>query len=242
MIRYRKISLSFKYILLIVKSTLLSFSRRLNIVTALALAGILGPLILTAGDLYAGLSTPGYNMIRHSISSLALSPIGWLQTIGFLALGLLVEIFTAGLLFNIKKSRWFHLGIMALVFFGFGMLVIGAFSTDIIGGAKTLKGTIHGTATIASFSLFPVALYLLALNFKKDPEWRHLYRYSIVAAILSVIFGITLRFFKDGVNYFGLTERILVGNMIIWVEVMAINLLRISFKRNIRLDYEAEIG
>jgi uncharacterized membrane protein len=209
---------------------ILMFYRRLNIRSALALAGIVGPLVLTAGDLYAGLATPDYNMIRHSISSLALSPIGWLQTIGFLALGLLVEIFAAGLLFNVKKARWFFPGIGALLAFGFGMLVIGAFATDLVKDAKTIEGTIHGVATAISFSLFPVALFFLALSFKKDPEWKHLYRYTIIAGILSVLIAIALQFFEDGINYFGLVERILVANMIIWVEVMAVNLLRISFK------------
>jgi len=227
---FQKIYLSPKSTALAIKTAVVTLSRRFNIRSSMALAGIAGPLALTAGDLYAGLATPDYNMIRHSISSLALSPIGWLQTIGFLALGLLVEIFAAGLLFNVKKARWFFPGIGALLAFGFGMLVIGAFATDLVKDAKTIEGTIHGVATAISFSLFPVALFLLALSLKKDPEWKHLYRYTIVAGILSVLIAIALQFFEDGINYFGLVERILVANMIIWVEVMAVNLLRISFK------------
>jgi hypothetical protein len=240
MINYRTVYLSIQSTLLSIQSTLFSIYGRLNIHSALALAGILGPLSLASGDLYAGLTTPDYSMVRHSISSLALSQIGWLQTIGFLALGLLVEIFSAGLLINVRKARWFHLGIAALVFFGFGMLIIGAFSTDLVGGTKTIDGRIHGIATKASFSLFPVAIFLLSLSFKKDRDWKHLYRYTIVACILSVLLGIALQFFKDGVNYFGLVERVLVANMIIWVEVMAINLLRLSLKRNARLDNQPE--
>ena len=69
--------------------------RNINIHSILALAGIAGPVVLIIGDMAAGLSSPGYNLIRDSISSLALTRIGWLQTIGFLALGLLVEIFVA---------------------------------------------------------------------------------------------------------------------------------------------------
>jgi hypothetical protein len=235
MINYRDIYLP-------LQARVLSFVRRLNIHSALAVAGILGPLALVAGDLGAASITPYYSLIKNSISSLALSSIGWLQTIGFLALGLLIEIFTAGLLYNVKRARWFHLGIAAFVFFGFGMLCIGAFNTDIPGGPTTIKGTIHGLATMLSFSLFPIAILLLGFNFKKDPEWRHMYRYSIVTCILSVVFGVALRFFKDGANYFGLVERILVANMIIWIEVMAVNLFRLSLKRRPRVDNEAQIG
>ena len=239
---FRNIYLSIKLNLFSFKSHLLSFSRRLNIHSALALAGILGPLMLAAGDLSAALNTPNYSLVRNSISSLALTSIGWLQTIGFLALGLLVEIFTAGLLFNIKRFRWFHLGITVFVFFGFGMLLIGAFNTDPVGGAHTIKGTIHGIAASTDFSLFAVALLALAPSLKQDPNWQPLFRYSLVTCILAVLLGVTLRFFKDGSGLFGLVERILVANMIIWVEVAAINLMRLSLKRRPRLDNEAEIG
>jgi hypothetical protein len=216
--------------------------KRLNIHSALALAGILAPIIFEVGDISAGRATPYYSLVKNSISSLALSSIGWLQTIGFLALGLLLEIFTAGLLYNVKRAKWFRLGITAFVLFGFGMLCIGAFNTDIPGGVTTIKGMIHGLATKVSFSLFPIAVLLLAFNFKKDPDWRFLYKYSIVTCILSVLLAVALVFFKDGANYFGLVERILVANMILWVEVSGVNLLRLSVKRGFRVDNEAQIG
>lgn len=235
MIKYRDIYLP-------IQSRVVSIARRLNTHSALALAGILAPVMLEAGDLIAGLTTSNYNIVKNSISSLALTRIGWLQTIGFLALGLLVEVFTAGLLYNVKRAKWFHLGITAFVLFGFGMLCIGAFNTDAVGGPHTINGTIHGLATKASFSLFPIAILLLAFNFKKDTDWQHLYKYSIATCILAVLLGITLQFFKDGISDFGLVERILVANMVIWVEVSAINLMRLSLKRNAPVDNEAEIG
>jgi hypothetical protein len=234
--------IKFREIYLPAQSRVLFFVRQLNVHSALALAGILGPLALIGGDLTAGLHTAGYSIIKNSISSLALTQIGWLQTIGFLALGLLVEIFTAGLLYSVKKGRWFLLGIFLLLLFGFGMLCIGAFNTNPVNGPYTIKGTIHGIATKASFSLFPIASLLLAINFKRDPEWRPLFIYSIVSCILSVLLAVALTFFKDGANYFGLMERLVVANMIIWVEVSAINLFRLSLKRNAPVDKEVQIG
>jgi hypothetical membrane protein len=222
---------------------ILSILRRFNVRTTLAIAGIIGPMMLTAGDITAALNTTGYNLVRDSISSLALTRIGWLQTIGFLALGLLVEIFTAGLLLNIKKSRWFHLGIAALVIFGFGMLCIGAFNTDPAGSTiKSINGRIHGYATMVSFSLFPVAAWLLSRSFKKDPDWKHMFRYSQVTAIISIVLAVTLQFFKDGNNIFGLVERLVVANIIIWVEVAAINLLRLSFKVRPQVEKPPQTG
>jgi hypothetical membrane protein len=216
------------------KIKLPSFFGRLNIHSALGMAGVVGPIMLIIGDLTASLSSPDYSLVRNSISSLALMPIGWLQTIGFLALGLLVEIFTAGLLFNVKRARGFHLGIAVLVFFGFGMLLIGAFHTDPVGAARTIEGRIHGFAATTSFSLFPVAILFLASSLKKDPGWKNLFLYSVVSFILAVLLGITLRIVQEKSGWFGLVERLLVANMIIWIEVAAINLMRLSFTRSVK--------
>ncbi len=217
-----------------VELTVLPYFRRWNIHTALAIAGIIGPIMLVISDLWAGLASPGYNIIQDSISSLALTGIGWMQTIGFLVLGLLIEIFTAGMLFNIKSARGFYLGIAIFVFFGFTMLLIGAFRTDpanIAEEARTIEGRIHGLTAQATFILFPIALLCLISSIKKDVNWRHLYRYTGVSFMLAVVFIIVIQAIREPNPVFGLMERLLVWNMIIWVEVAAINLFIISLKR-----------
>jgi Protein of unknown function (DUF998) len=224
----------------LVASKVMPFLKLCNVHTALAVAGILGPLALSAGDLSAGLASPGYSIIQNSISSLALTNIGWIQTIGFLALGLLVEVFTAGLLFNIKRgNRGFYLGIGIFVFFGFSLLLIGAFHTDTAGtvdAARTFEGRIHGFVASASFLLFPIAILALIPSIKKDPNWRGLYYYTLVTLVLAVVLVITVRVLPETNSLFGLMERLLVANMIIWVEVTAVNLFILSLKRNVKVE------
>jgi hypothetical protein len=187
--------------------------------------------MLITGDLSAGLASPGYSLLENSISSLALTHIGWLQTIGFLGLGLLIEVFTAGLLFNIKGARLFYLGIAVFVFFGFTMLLIGAFRTDPAGVERTVEGRIHGLTAQAAFIFFAAALLFLLPSIKKDPNWLRLYRYTGVTFILAVVLIIVIRVMQEPNPAFGLMERLLVLNMILWVEVAAINLFMISLKR-----------
>ena len=214
-----------------VEFKILPFFKRWNLYTGLAIAGIIAPLMLIIGDLIAALASPGYSLLENSISSLALTRIGWLQTIGFLTLGLLVEIFTAGLLFNIKGARWFYVGIAFLVFFGFAMLLIGAFRTDPVGAEITIEGRIHGLTAQAAFTLFPAALLCLLSSIKKDLNWRHLFRYTLATLVLAVVLIIVIRVFREPNSAFGLMERLLVVNMILWVEVAAINLFLLSIKR-----------
>jgi hypothetical protein len=210
----------------------------MNVHSLLALAGMTGPVVLGATDISTALITPAYSLIRDSISSLALTPLGWVQTIGFLAIGLLIEIFTAGLLYNVRRARGFHLSIALLVIFGFALLLIGAFRTDPLGVEQTIEGRIHGLAATTAFWIFPAAILAVSNSFRNDPSWKAIFRYTIIAAVLSLALTLTLGVLPEKTGWFGLTERLLVANMIIWVEVAAINLLFLSLKRG-RPDHMA---
>jgi len=214
-----------------IKRKSLVFAAKLNIHSLLAIAGVVGPLMLTVGDLVAAFSDPKYSLVKNSISSLALTNIGWLQTIGFLALGLLVEIFTTGFMFNVKRYKWFHLGIALFVFFGFSMLLIGAFHTDPVGIERTTEGRIHGYIATTTFTLFPFAILCFLPSLKRDTKWKNLFSFSRIVVYLGIALLILTRIFQETSGWFGLVERLLVANMIIWIEVSAVRLFVLSLKR-----------
>jgi len=203
----------------------------LNIYGILALAGVTGPFVLILADLIAGFSEPRYDPIRDSISSLALTPMGWVQTIGFLAIGLLVEVFVAGLLFNIRRRRGLGSSVGLLVCFGFGLLLIGAFRTDPVGAPHTIEGTIHSVAVTTVFWLFPVAILLLAPSLRNDPYWKDTFVYTVVTSVLALALIIGWVCLPAQLTWFGLYERVLVANTVIWVEVIAVRLLRLSLSQ-----------
>lgn len=203
----------------------------LNVHGILALAGVLGPFVLILAELTAAFSAPGYDPIRDSISSLALTPMGWVQTIGFLAIGLLVEVFVAGLLFSIRRGWGFGLGVSLLVCFGFGLLLIGAFRIDPVGAPHTIEGTIHSATANIVFWLFPIAILLLAPSIKNDPNWKNFFIYTVVTGVLALALIIGQVCLPAQLSWFGLYERVLVANVIIWVEVIAVRLLLLSLSR-----------
>ena len=206
-------------------------SKRMNTNCALALAGIVGPIVLVVGDLTASLSTPNYSLVSDSISRLALTPIGWLQTVCFLAVGLLLEIFAAGLLLNIRRARGFRLGIGLLILCGFGLLMIAAFRMDPGGAPRTTGGAIHSATAYALSFLLPIAILLLAPSLKSDPKWRNLFVYTLAVGVLGLTLTIGLLLLPDLGGWFGLYERIIVGNVMIWVAVAAVHLLRLSMRQ-----------
>ncbi len=208
------------------KVFLLSTYERLSIKLFLSIAGIIGPLIFIATDISLGLTVPGYNFIKDSISSLAWAPLGWLQTLKFMAMGLLLELFVAGLFLSVRRQRGFGLGIIILMLFGFGLLLIGAFHTNPSPDVSTIEGVIHAYAAKFIFWFFPLAALLISPSLRKDPYWRPLFFYTIGAAIFSVALMISSIPFPTDSGWFGLFERILVADVIIWVLFMAVWLLR----------------
>jgi hypothetical membrane protein len=205
-----------------------SVFRPFNIYRLLALAGVVGPIVIIATDLTAAISQPGYSPIRDSISSLAWSPMGWLQTIGFLTVGLLVEVFVAGLLLAIRGGKVFGFGIGLLICFGFGLLLIGAFPTDPVGNLTTIEGTIHDATAKTIFIIFPIASLLVALSLRKDSRWKGLFAHTIATSGLALALVLGWLWLPEDLSWFGLYERILVANTIIWVGIMAIRLLHLS--------------
>ena len=197
----------------------------------LALCGATGPLILVAMDLVAALTQPKYSLVHDSISALALTSVGWIQTTGFMLIGLLIEAFTAGLFLNIKRRRGFGFGIALLAFFGFGMLVLGVFHINAVGTPATFYSRIHITAAYSVLGLFPIALALMFSSIKNDPRWSALFPYTVIAAVFALAVAAGRLFLPAGFSRFGLYERIMVLNAISWLEVFAIRLLHLSFQR-----------
>src|SRR5512136_1703904 len=141
-------------------------SKRLNINSVPAIVGIVGPIVVIVGDLAASLSVPGYSPIPDSVSSFALTSLGWLQSICFLAMGLLLVIFAAGLFFNIRRARGFRAGIVLLALCGFVLMLIATFHMD-HSGAPPIDGTIHTIASYGLGLLFPIAIFSLAPSFRR---------------------------------------------------------------------------
>jgi hypothetical protein len=197
----------------------------------LAMAGIAGPLLLLGAEIVVLPSVANYSPVQDSISILAWTGLGWIESGTFLITGLLLEVFAAILLLGIRGSGGFNLGILLLTCSGFGLILVGAFRTDIPYFPHTIGGTIHGIAANTTFALLPLAILLIAPSLKKDPYWRSTFIFSIATAVFALCWIAIYRLWlPQELGWFGLYERILAGVEIIWVEVMAFWLLRLFLK------------
>jgi hypothetical protein len=145
-------------------------------------------------------------------------------------MGLLLEIFVAGLFFNIRRAQGFYAGIVLLALCGFVLMSIATFHMDAPGALRTIDGTIHAIASYGLGLLFPIAILLLAPSFGSTPNWKNIFTYTLAAGILA--FGLIIAaFFTEETGWFGLYERIIILNALVWVEVVAVHLLRVLLRR-----------
>ena len=202
----------------------------LSVYGVLALTGVVAPVIFIIANLTVAFSSPGYEFIRDSISSLALAPLGWIQTIAFMLMGLLIEAFVVGLILSLRGGKRFRLGAGILVFFGFGILLVGALHTDPAGGPRTVEGMIHGVVAGTVFWLFPIASLLIAYDLRKDLYWKGFFLYTIIASAIALALLLWRIWLPSELSWFGLYERILALDELIWVEIVAVRLLQLSLR------------
>ena len=198
-----------------------------RLLRVLALCGLAGPFLLILGQSAVLPSAVDYSLVRDSISSLAWTNLGWIQDCSFVITGLLMEAFAAVLLLAVPRSRGFVPGVLAIACSGFGLILTGAFRTDGQYVPATIDGAIHGFASNSMFLLLPLASLLIAPSFRRGKSWNPIFVYSLSTAVFALIWiGIYRFFLPRELPWFGLYERILAGNEFVWIEVVAIWVIR----------------
>jgi hypothetical membrane protein len=149
--------------------------------TLLACGLLAGPLFVLAFWLQ-GLLRPDYSPLRHPVSSLAIGPAGWVQSLTFLVCGALTVAFAIGL-WQLRTSRW---GPILVGLIGVGFLGAGLFTTDPISGYPpgtpdqltqyTPAGALHQFFSAFFFLGLPIACFVYA---------RHLPRNWAIYSVLS---------------------------------------------------------
>jgi hypothetical protein len=188
--------------------------------------------------LIEGAVTPDYDPLRHPVSSLALGPFGWTQTLNFLVAGLLTLAFAVGLV-QLHGVRQKAGGILVGIW-GVGLIGAGAFVTDPVSGyptgtppmpvEATTSGALHDLFSVAAFFAFAAACFVLA----GGAGWRWA-AYSVLSGL-----GFLGAFFVAGVGFgqtepfvevAGLSQRgcVLIGWA--WLTVLAVRLLRQERRR-----------
>jgi hypothetical protein len=192
-----------------------------------AYAGIIGPILLGSVITILTIVKRDYMTsigwkLRVPLdwpSGLALGPYGWIMTLTFAVSGLLIIIFAVGLRFSLPPGRLTMISIWLLALSGVGMMgLISPTDKTIRTTPKTWHGILHDSSfVVIGLTLMP-AMILLGFVFRKDERWKNLAVYTWITVALAIP-----TFWTKGFAFYFFLLAILI-----WCEVMAFRLLRIT--------------
>jgi hypothetical membrane protein len=204
--------------------------RRLD--RALALGGIIGPLVFVATFTFAGLMRPGYSPVDQAISDLGIDDNAWMLNVSLIVLGLLLIGLAVALYRTVRPESSAGFRFVASLFVGMvglGYSVAGIFPETV---------PIHWLVGATLIYLGAPVGFLLAglLLVGGDRSWRPLGVYSLLASLATVVMvGLTFYVFLQYTftpgsapvgQFGGLTERLLFVEILAWYVAIGWRLAR----------------
>lgn len=154
-----------------------------------------------------GFLAPGHDSLSQHLSTISLDLGPWpvvLQAISIL-LGLSICLYSIGASYILKRFAWFSIPSLA---FGVAMIFNGLYK---------MGSPMHGLYGMAFFS--PLVPIIFALEFKNRLNSYKFEVYSIITAILGMIYMWLMLTQLDPHGYIGLTQRIFILMITVWYGV-----------------------
>ena len=157
-------------------------------IRAAAWAGIVGPILFTAGFLLQeAFRQDEYSPLAEPVSALEAGPNGWIQQLNFVVFGVLTIIFAIGLHHGVRKTRSGHVGPVLLGVSGVGPLLAAALPLREDAAGVTYDPGGHIVAGMVFFLTSAVGLIVLSRRLRQDDRWRGLHRYTAGAGALALV-------------------------------------------------------
>ncbi len=197
----------------------------------LAICGVVAPILSGILVVVAGLLRPSYDPVRQLISELGAGSNAVMQNANQVIFGLLVIAFAFGLNRGISDGKILRIGVGFLIIFGAGVFGSGVFSCDsgcpLNGGS--FNNFMHYLVSVIGVTAFVITSLVFWWGLGKDSRWRRYRTYSLITGlVLLVLLFPGVAAFQS--SWAGAFERLFVGIADLWIELMAIKLLRLSPK------------
>jgi hypothetical membrane protein len=209
--------------------------QRSGVLTTLAAAGVVGPIIFTAGFLVQELLRRGeYNPMAEPVSALEAGPNGWVQQANFVVFGLLTMAFAVGIHLGVKPARAGVAGPLILAWSGVGLVLAGVFPLREDAAGVTVDPNGVHTANGAIFFLsIGLAHVVMSRRLVGDPRWRGLAGYVLATGIaLLVVFvasGLLVRPADAALHsWLGLAQRSVLAIWFPCTIALALRLRRVA--------------
>jgi len=195
----------------------------------LSICGIVGPISYTIVVIVLGFLWPGYNHVTQAISELGGvgAPDAIIMNIaGFALTGTLIAAFALGLHRGISGGNGSKIGPSLLAIYGIGMFAVAFFPWDKTNLAS-LTSIMHSLFGWTHWIAVTLALLIIPNRLRNDSQWKSYRLYTLSTGLVTAILIVVYAFIGiEGYN--GALQRVIVGAQLLWIEITAANLLRLS--------------
>jgi hypothetical protein len=188
---------------------------------------VVGIALYVVLDVIAQLLPPHYSPISQAESDLAVGPYGYVMAANFVVRGLLTFAFLFGLVGASRLGKTARVGLALIALWGAGAFILAAFPTD-VGTMVTVHGMIHNSTAAVAFLGGAFGTLFLSLHFNAEERLRPIAATARILASLGVVMCfVTLGalFIRRLSHVFGLVERVFIGLVLLWILIVALQLL-----------------
>lgn len=195
----------------------------------LAFCGIIAPFIFAVIVIIVGLLRPDYSHLTDFVSELGAvgAPNAIIQRINFVFVGFLIVTFTFGLHRGIANRKGSFIGPLLVAIFGFSAVLSGIFSTDPI-QPGSFSDIMHSISSAIGSTAAIIGFFIISERLEKDLLWRRYRYFSIVIAIVAILVSVVGGGLLGVLGAPGVSQRLYMTVLFLWIEVMAIRLFQIS--------------
>ncbi len=209
------------------KSVLIQIIRKYGI-----MCGIAGPVIYAFMVILLGFLQPGFSHITQLMSELGETGApyaGIMNLAGFALTGTFLIIFAARFYLEFAGIRGVTPSSLLLALTGVLYLGEAYFPCDAGCVPVTGPGFLHLELGQVAVFVAVLAAFVIAYVLKSSKDWQGFWQYSVMTGILVLIL---IPFLVSQPGITGLLQRVLVGFILVWWEVLAIKMYLINRKRD----------
>ena len=197
---------------------------------ALALGGVVGPLLFWGAVVVLGSLDPDYSHLEHAMSLVGSvqAPFSPVARAAFVLSGLLLVAFSVGLSRALRPGRVAIGGAATIAVHGIGRIGEGVFAWD-LARPDSLVNTLHTAFGVPALLSMLAAPVLLAVAFRGADGWRAYYRPTVATAVAFVGVFVVVGPFSAAAGVgvpSGLGQRVGFGLWYVWLLALAVGLYR----------------
>ena len=198
---------------------------------ALALGGLVGPILFSTLVVVCGALRPEYNHATQFISELGETGGGHaslMNFVGFIPAGLLLTAFGASLAALLPRTVLSIAGALLIATFGFGIAAAGLYSCDPGCSRQTMSSaaTVHDVVSRMAFLSGILGTAIWGYRFRNVPSGRSIWRYTVGSSVVALALLLMLIASAESRASTGIWQRLFLATLFLWCSVVGVRVFR----------------